>query len=143
MYVLTCIGFHPGRVELASSRVSCLLKKILWDLIGGRVPSHTRKNALFCRRFLTGTSTERSEAAGCRNRNLLDFHQSPFCWVAVLILLGARPIHLCWPYQELKFPTSYTRCHRTATLRRGWTLGRIYIYVCTLTHTYAHIKNHP
>ena len=46
----TCIGFHPGRVELASSRAStaywclcCSLKKILWDLIKGRVPSPIRK----------------------------------------------------------------------------------------------------
>ena len=51
--LLTCtyICFHPGRVEPASSWTStasyhclyCSLKKILWDLIEGRVPSPTRK----------------------------------------------------------------------------------------------------
>ena len=43
----TCIGFSPwsGWTGFLSSK--CSLKKILWDLIEGRVPSPTRKNALF------------------------------------------------------------------------------------------------
>ena len=52
-------GFLPGRVELASSLVGlnwlppeqCSLKKILWDLIEGRVSSPTRENALFAADF--------------------------------------------------------------------------------------------
>ena len=56
LYLLTCIGFHPGLVESASSRASiayrcCSLKKIIWELIKGRVPSPTRKNALFAADF--------------------------------------------------------------------------------------------
>ena len=54
----TCIGFHPGWVESASSRAStayrclcCSLKKVLWDLIEGRVPSPTQKNNLFAADF--------------------------------------------------------------------------------------------
>ena len=60
IYILTCtcISFHPGRVKPASSQAStayrclcCSLKKILWNLIEGRVPSPTRRNALFAADF--------------------------------------------------------------------------------------------
>ena len=67
---------------------------ILWDLIEGRVPSPTWKKCPVCHRFSTDTLTEQPEAAGCRNRHLLNFYQSPFSQVAALILLGARPIRL-------------------------------------------------
>ena len=67
----------------------CSLRKILWDLIEGRVLSHTRKKRPVCRRFSTDALTERPEDAGCRNRHLLDLHQSPFSRVAALIPLGA------------------------------------------------------
>ena len=84
-YILTCtcIDFHPGRVEPASSRAStayrclcCSLKKILWDLTEGRVPSPTQKNALFTADVpqTHWQSDPRLLVAG--NRHLLDFHQS-------------------------------------------------------------------
>ena len=85
--------------------ICCSLKKILWDLIEGRVQSPTQKKRPVCRRSSTDALTKRPEATGCQSRHFLDFHQSPFSRFAALIPLGARPIRLGWPNQEPKFPT--------------------------------------
>ena len=107
LWTCTSIGFHPGRVKPASFRASNMVL-IEEDTLGfdwGKGPKGpTQKNALFAADFSTDALTERPEAAGCRNRHLLDFHQSPIIRVAALIPLGARPIRLGWPYQEPKFP---------------------------------------
>ena len=53
-----------------------------------KCPVCCRFSTDFCR-FSTDTLAEWPEAAGCRNRHLLDFHQSPFSRVAALIPPGA------------------------------------------------------
>ena len=101
--------FHPGRVETASSRASNMLL-IEEDTLGfdwGKGPKSYPEKCPVCRRFSTDALVEQPKAAGCQNRHLLDFHQSPFSQVAALIPLGARPICLGWSYQEPKFPTTW------------------------------------
>ena len=72
----------------------------------GKGPKFYPEKCPVCHRFSTDALTEQPKAAGCRNRHLLDFHQSPFSRVVALIPLSARPIRLGWPYQEPKFPTA-------------------------------------
>ena len=81
----TCIGFDPGRVEPASSRAStayrclcCSLRKILWNLIERRVPTHPRENAVCCR-FSTDALTEGPEAASLQEQTPPGFSPEPGC----------------------------------------------------------------
>ena len=108
-FTCTCIGFHPGRVEPAYSRASNMLL-IEEDTLGfdwGKGPKSYPEDQLAYRRFSTDALREWPKANERLNRHLLDFHPSSFSWVAALITLGARHIHLGWPYQEPKFLTAW------------------------------------
>ena len=105
----TLVGLNRLPPEQVQHLISLFMLLIEEDTLGfdwGKGPKSYSENALFAADFSTDALTERPEAAGCRNRHLLDFHLSPFSRVAALIPLGARPIRLGWPYQEPKFPTA-------------------------------------
>ena len=113
IYTYTCIGFLPGGgwTGFLSSKYSIIAVYVAhWrNTLGfdwGKGPKSSLEKRLICRKFSTDALTEWPEAASCRNRDLLGFHQSPFSRVTALIPLGARPIRLGWPYKEQKFPTA-------------------------------------
>ena len=95
-----------GLNRLPPEQVMLLIEEDTLGFDWGKCPKSYLEKCPVCCRFSTDALTEQPKAAGCRNRYLLDFHQSPFSRVVALIPLGARPIHLGWPYQEPKFPTA-------------------------------------
>ena len=102
----TCIGFSPWSGCTSFLPGKFLIEEDTLRFDWGKSPkSYPEKRPVY-RRFSTDTLTEWPEATDCRNRHLLDFHQSPFSRVAALMPLGARPTRLGWPYQEPKFPTA-------------------------------------
>ena len=123
--LFTCIGFYPDRVEPVSSRASNML--IEEDTLGfdwGK-GSQVLPVKTPCLPEIFHKCIDRL-IQGCRCwKRLLDFHQSPFSWVATRIPLGARPICLGGPTMNWSFrrhSSGTTCCHRPATLRRDWTL---------------------
>ena len=105
----------------------------------GKGPKPYLENALFAADFFDAL-TEWPEAAGCRDRHLLDFHQSPFSRVVALIPLSGRTIHIGGPTRNQssrRHSYGTTRCHRPATLRRGWTLGSDHLIQIICTHLYG------
>ena len=57
---------------------------------------------------------------GCRNRHLLDFHQSPFSRVAVQIPLGARPILLGGALPGIEVPDGIALAQPVGTALSRW-----------------------
>ena len=72
----------------------------------GKGPKSYPENALFAADFPQTHWQSDPRPPVCRNRHLLDFHQSSYSRGVALTPLGARPIRLGWSYQEPKFPTA-------------------------------------
>ena len=150
IHTCTCLGFHPGRVEPASSEESniLLIEEDILEFDWGNCPIPTRRNALFAADFAQThwQSDPRPPVAGTDTsciftRALLSGLQPWYRWVPDQSALGG-PI----PNRNFRRHSSGTiRCHRPATLRGDWILGtvgtmrvRISSHKDTRAHLYMH-----
>ena len=108
--------------------MQCSLKKILWDLIEGRVPSPTQKNALFAVEFpQTHWQSDPRQLVVVTDTSWI-FTRAPFRRVAALNPWVLDQWTLGGPTgnrSSRRHSSGTARCHRPGTLRRGWTLGQI------------------
>ena len=130
-------GVLPSKYSIC---LCCSWKKILWDLIEGRVQSPTRKNALFATDFQQMHWQSDSRPPVAWTDTSWVFTSAPFSQVAALIPLGGCQTNPPWvalPGTEVLDDRALaltTRCHCPYTLRRSWTLGLEMVYAQTRTH---------
>ena len=86
----------------------------------GKGPKSYPEKRPVCRRISKDGLTERPEADGCRNRHLLDFHQSPFGRVAALNTTGyqTNPPWVAIPGNEV--PAGKALALSVATVMPRW-----------------------